>query len=198
VTFKYKWRSMRIARGCFERLPAYEVHFTWFMRQGWINAKDLDRFIYDIVGFDGSDTLKHIAEDCQVSLILHGHQHEREQSVWEWKHGKGMCRILSAGSWGLSPQKMPQDEPNSAQLVLLDPGSREISVCTLKYEPKPALKAMCPKVILYHQTQSNVTNVRFLCLMNFSQFHRTSPHATMPGFCTNTENGWLTFATTGI
>jgi len=27
---------MRIARGCFERLPAYDVHFTWFMRQGWV------------------------------------------------------------------------------------------------------------------------------------------------------------------
>ncbi|HLC15871.1 MAG TPA: metallophosphoesterase, partial [Thermodesulfovibrionia bacterium] len=104
--------------------------------KGGIDKKDVDRFIYDIVGFNGSETLKHIAEDCQVSLILHGHQHEREQSLWEWKHGKGMCRILSAGSWGLSPQKMPQDEPNSAQLVLLDPGKSEVSVCTLKYEPK--------------------------------------------------------------
>jgi hypothetical protein len=27
---------------CFERLPAYDVHFTWFVRQGWPPELEVD------------------------------------------------------------------------------------------------------------------------------------------------------------
>jgi formylglycine-generating enzyme required for sulfatase activity/3',5'-cyclic AMP phosphodiesterase CpdA len=99
-----------------------------------VDESFIRRFAADLTGLEGKEYLKNLAQDCQVSLLLHGHQHEDDQNSWTWRR-KGQTCLLSAGSMGLKPEKLPKDQPNSAQLILLNPEEKEMRACTLVYSP---------------------------------------------------------------
>lgn len=106
-------------------------------KEGKLKSEDMQRFASDAVGFEGAGNLKRVAEDCNVQLILHGHHHASDQGNWSW-HGKqiGNTNILSAGSWGLNPDQLPEDQTNSLQLILLNSAKRQLHSWILVYDPR--------------------------------------------------------------
>jgi 3',5'-cyclic AMP phosphodiesterase CpdA len=65
----------------------------------------------DLAGFEGSELLKSIVGDCSVQLVLHGHHHALDENIWPWRQN-GQAHVLSAGSWALSDDKLPAEQPN--------------------------------------------------------------------------------------
>ncbi len=106
-------------------------------KEGKLKTEDIQRFSSDAVGFEGYENLVRIAEDCQVQLVLHGHHHVAGQRTWPW-HGEkaGITNVLSAGSWGLIPDQLPKDQPNSLQMILLNPERNELDSWILVYDPR--------------------------------------------------------------
>ena len=109
----------------------------YLIRQNSMNKEVLDRFVADCVGLEGHENLRRVAEDCHVPLVLHGHHHSVAQDAWTWRRGdEGLTHVLSAGSLGLAPNKLPKDQPNNIQLVLLDTPNRKLHAWTLVYDPR--------------------------------------------------------------
>ena len=101
-----------------------------------LNAELIDRFAADVAGLGGREHLRRLAEECEVALVLHGHHHATEQQSWPWKARIGQTQILSAGSWGLEPDKLPGEEPNTIQLLRLKAARKVVQPIILKYEPR--------------------------------------------------------------
>lgn len=106
----------------------------------------VERIATNFVGFDGHEYLRSVAADAHASLILHGHHHaSASHQAWAWRGrdsgGAGDARIVSAGSWGLSPEsgKLPKDQPVVMQLVRLDPAAAELHAVLLSYNPNARL-----------------------------------------------------------
>ncbi|MFT3775247.1 MAG: metallophosphoesterase [Minicystis sp.] len=114
----------------------------WAIEKGAIDKGMIDRAISDLVGFDGRERLQRIANDCQVQFVLHGHHHASSaDTAWNWRTGTmaGQTHVLSAGSWGLAPERVPGDEPAAMQLLLVDYGAAELHPLLLRYEPRAAI-----------------------------------------------------------
>ncbi|MEO5378995.1 MAG: metallophosphoesterase [Magnetococcus sp. DMHC-6] len=60
--------------------------------------------------------LENIIEQKKPTLLLHGHQHSNNSKV-SWSN----CPILSIGSLSARGEKLPSDEQNTCQLILLHP-----------------------------------------------------------------------------
>ncbi len=102
--------------------------------EGSIEPEVIDHYLSDAVGLDGFIHLRQIAMQCQVQVILHGHQHARAGDPWLWAKD-GQTYVLSAGSWGVGSGGRPGEHPNSVQMELLDLGSMRLRVWTLNYDP---------------------------------------------------------------
>jgi hypothetical protein len=106
-----------------------------------LTAEAVERIATNFVGFDGRERLQALAEDGFASLVLHGHHHvSTSDQAWTWRRGGGAAgdtRILSAGSWGLSPEsgKLPRDQPVVMQLLRVDPRAAELRAVLLTYAP---------------------------------------------------------------
>jgi Calcineurin-like phosphoesterase len=104
---------------------------------GVLKEEVIPHFAADLMGFEGRERLRHIAEDCAVQFILHGHHHASEREAWPWRKGDpGQTQILSAGSWGLKTDKLPQDQKSAFQLLWIDPEKPELWAGLRVYEPK--------------------------------------------------------------
>lgn len=103
-----------------------------------LRPDDIDHLLSDLAGFEGLEFLKRIASDCQVQLILHGHYHASDRNAWPFGGGSaaGQTHVLSAGSGGLGPGKLPKDEPTVAQLLSIDPGKKKVHAVLRVYEPR--------------------------------------------------------------
>ena len=106
----------------------------------------VERIATNFVGFEGCEYLRSLAADAHMSLILHGHHHvSTAHQAWAWRGrdpgGAGDTRIVSAGSWGLSPEsgKLPKDQPVVMQLVRLDPAAAQLHAILLTYDPNARL-----------------------------------------------------------
>jgi hypothetical protein len=124
--------------------PAAIEDWLTFLRTSGapLPADVVDRIEADFVGLQGHEHLRHLASDAHVSLILHGHHHaSMSHQGWAWRGrdpgGAGDVRIVSAGSWGLSPEsgKLPKDQPVVMQLIRLDPAAAQLHAVLLTYEP---------------------------------------------------------------
>jgi 3',5'-cyclic AMP phosphodiesterase CpdA len=111
-----------------------------------ITSDVVERIATNFVGFEGHEYLHRVASDAHAALVLHGHHHvSTDQLAWSWRGrdpaGPGDTRIVSAGSWGLSPEsgKLPKDQPLVMQLIRLDPAAMEMRPVLLKYEPNARL-----------------------------------------------------------
>ncbi len=108
--------------------------------RGQLSSADIEPFISDIVGFEGHDRLKRLASHTQTSLVLHGHHHaSAADSVWAWRGRKvpsGNTYVFSAGSWGLTGDRLPKDEPAVIELIRLDPDDLTLQAGLLRYEPR--------------------------------------------------------------
>ena len=102
-----------------------------------LDARLFERYVSDLVGFEGKEYLRRISENCEVQLILHGHHHATDQHLWPWPPGRqGDTHILSAGSGALVTDKLPRDHSNSIGLILLDPAREKIRSWVLEYAPR--------------------------------------------------------------
>lgn len=111
--------------------------WTAFLQQKKEVAPELvERFAADVAGVEGKDYLRRLAEECEVQLILHGHHHATDQQSWPWKTSKGNTHVLSAGSWGVIPSKLPGEEPNTVQIIRIDIEKEELRPYILRYEPR--------------------------------------------------------------
>lgn len=125
--------------------PANVEDWKQYLKQkGELDADLIDRFAADISGLEGKENLQRLAEECEVQLVLHGHHHATEQQLWPWKVQKGSTIILSAGSGSLKPDKLPGDEPNTVQLLRLDPARAELQPYILRYEPRARAQGVVP------------------------------------------------------
>jgi hypothetical protein len=124
----------------------------------------VERIATNFVGFDGHEYLRNLASDAHASLILHGHHHASEaHHTWSWRGrdtgGAGDARIVSAGSWGLSPEsgKLPKDQPVVMQLIRLDPSAAELHAVLLTYNPTARLpgEVRPGRFVLDPQTRAN-------------------------------------------
>lgn len=98
----------------------------WIEGQNDLKPHQIAAWQGDMVGFEGYERLRRIAEDCEVQLVLHGHHHAKDQKVWPWK-GTGYAHVLSAGSLSLVADELPGTEPTSFRLIDLDPASESLS-----------------------------------------------------------------------
>ncbi|MCP4351726.1 MAG: metallophosphoesterase [Desulfobacterales bacterium] len=105
-------------------------------KEGSLNTEYLRHFVTDITGLEGKELLKNLVEDCQVPIVLHGHQHSSAYEIWGWKQQTGQTHLISAGSMGLKPGELPKDQINNTQLILLKPENQTMQVCSLVYNPK--------------------------------------------------------------
>jgi hypothetical protein len=104
---------------------------------GRLDAAHLERFATDAVGLEGRQHLHALVEDCCVQVVLHGHEHALgSRHPLQWQSRKGLTHVLSAGSWGLAPDKLPRDQPNAVQLVTLDTERPSLRSWTLVFEPR--------------------------------------------------------------
>lgn len=109
---------------------------SYLRQKGEVSADLIERFAADVAGVEGRDYLKRLSEECEVQLVLHGHHHATEQQSWPWKTSKGHTQILSAGSWGVMPTKLPGDEPNTFQIIQINVEKEELRPYILRYEPR--------------------------------------------------------------
>jgi 3',5'-cyclic AMP phosphodiesterase CpdA len=103
---------------------------------GKLKPETIRHFAADAVGLEGAENLRHVAEDCHVQLVLHGHHHAAAKEAWHWTNATGHTLVLSAGSWGLRPDKLPQDQPNMMHLVRVDPASEKVQSVLRVFEPR--------------------------------------------------------------
>jgi len=127
--------------------PAIE-QWLGFLRSSdaQLTAEVVERIATNFVGFEGHEHLRHLASDAHASLILHGHHHaSTTHQAWAWRGrdpgGTGDARIVSAGSWGLSPEsgKLPKDQPVVMQLIRLDPAAAQLHAVLLTFDPNARL-----------------------------------------------------------
>jgi 3',5'-cyclic AMP phosphodiesterase CpdA len=108
---------------------------------GKVSSEWLQHFATDCIGFEGREHLKAVAQDCQVQLVLHGHHHAEGRHVWPWQKGpSGSTVVLSAGSWGLQPDKLPGDQPNMMHLVRVDLDKKKVQSVYRVYEARARAK----------------------------------------------------------
>lgn len=97
----------------------------------------LEHFAADTAGFEGRERLQAIARDCHVQLVLHGHHHAADSQAWNWMRGPtGQTQVLSSGSWGLLPDKLPDGQPAMMHLLHLDPHRGQMRSILRVYEPR--------------------------------------------------------------
>lgn len=75
-----------------------EVWRKWLTEESQISKDLIARYEGDVLGFEGHQRLRNVAEDCRVQLLLHGHHHAKDEQIWGWKRDKGATHVLSAGS----------------------------------------------------------------------------------------------------
>lgn len=103
--------------------------------KGKLAAEDVRKQESDIMGLEGKDYLETLARECQIQLILHGHQHLSKEDGVPRRNGNGYIDILSAGSFGLDTSKLPKDQRNSIRLILLDIKDEKLSSTIRIYDP---------------------------------------------------------------
>lgn len=88
--------------------------------KGNLTQEILDRYLTDAVGLIGVDMLRHVAQESQVQLVLHGHHHVATHGgSWSWQgHGVGLCHVLAAGAWGAA--EIPGSRPAVMQVIEID------------------------------------------------------------------------------
>jgi 3',5'-cyclic AMP phosphodiesterase CpdA len=111
-------------------------HMKEAQREGKLKPETIDHFASDAVGFDGTENLRAVATDCQIQFVLHGHHHAADRVSWPWRKAVGHTHVLSAGSWGLSPSKLPEEQPNMIHLVRIDPTSQQAQSVLRIFEPR--------------------------------------------------------------
>jgi WD40 repeat protein/3',5'-cyclic AMP phosphodiesterase CpdA len=110
------------------------------LQKGQIDDETILRYEADVVGFDDKQFLLHTVQDTEVQLVLHGHHHAMCERAWPWKRD-GVAHVLSAGSLGLKPEKLPAEEPSHVRLIGLDPCSNPpmVRAYSLIYDPRARL-----------------------------------------------------------
>lgn len=116
-----------------------------FGKDGKLDKEYVKIFASDIVGFEGRDHLQRISEEFKVQLILHGHHHAKSEKSWPWTGHKGVTHILSAGSWGLSQNELPKEQPNNIRLISINPEKSELRAWTLIFDPRAKTKGIISK-----------------------------------------------------
>ena len=104
---------------------------------GAVGSEWFEHFAADLLGLEGREHLRAVAESCRVQLILHGHHHAHDIQSWPWrKKLRGNTLVLSSGSWGLQPGKLPSGLPNMMHLVRVDPAGGRVHSVLRVYEPR--------------------------------------------------------------
>ncbi len=106
---------------------------------GKLKPDIFERFAADAVGFEGNEHLQRVVGERRVSVVLHGHHHHAVKGpAWAWRAGEqpGMTHVLSAGSWGLRQDKLPEEEPVMMHLLHLDTERATMRSVALRYEPR--------------------------------------------------------------
>jgi hypothetical protein len=104
---------------------------------GKLKPETIRHFAADAMGLEGGEHLRAVAEDCHVQFVLHGHHHAAAKEAWLWpKTTTGHTLVLSAGSWGLRPDKLPADQPNMMHLVRIDPASERAQSVLRIFDPR--------------------------------------------------------------
>ncbi len=101
-----------------------------------LDSKLATLFSADCNGLVGNEYIKRICEELNVQIIFHGHHHKHSQEIWPWKKGKnGFTHVLSAGSLGLDPEKLPHLQPNEIQFIEIDTSLNKLQSWFLVYNP---------------------------------------------------------------
>ena len=110
----------------------------------------LTKFENDAVSIGGSEYVTSILKDCQVHLLLHGHQHSfANLKQVKWRERTEFCQICPTGSFGIRPEGLPADQPNCLRLIQLFPENDRLQLksMTLQYDP---LAKMAGSVVKGH------------------------------------------------
>lgn len=122
-----------------DELKGWVQHLEALQSGGKLKSEIFKRFAADAVGFEGNEHLQRVAEERRVSVVLHGHHHHAVKGpAWAWRAGEqpGMTHVLSAGSWGLRQDKLPEEEPVMMHLLHLDTERATMRSIALRYEPR--------------------------------------------------------------
>ena len=128
-----------------------------------LSTELINHFLADVAGFNGKKYLKELCKGRQVQLVLHGHQHEDAHESWPWS-GIGNTHVLSAGSMGLAGNKLPKDQPNQVQLVVLDPDNERLRAHYLMYDPRKIPKDKVKSGHFVPDSAKDDENEQVLCL----------------------------------
>jgi hypothetical protein len=97
-----------------------------------IGTDQIERFIADLNGIQGSKELRNLAEQAGAQLVLHGHQHAGDTNHW----ANGYCHVLSAGSLCLVTGELPADEPPGFKLFELVHRRNKAKVWSFAFAPR--------------------------------------------------------------
>ncbi|MDC3959045.1 NACHT domain-containing protein [Polyangium jinanense] len=117
---------------------AVESWVQWLRgHPGPLKPETIEHFAADAAGFEGKEHLRAVTEDARVSVVLHGHHHGADAHAFPFRRGeKGHTLVLSSGSWGLSPGKLPESQPAMVHLLELDPARRQARSILRIYAPR--------------------------------------------------------------
>jgi len=106
---------------------------------GSVSPETIAQLTSDVTGLGGRDELAQVLGQCRVPLFLHGHLHVTGHSLVPWPQSGGETTALGAGSLCVERDRLPQDQLNAAQLVLLDLKCGEVRWYVLSYDPRAVL-----------------------------------------------------------
>jgi predicted MPP superfamily phosphohydrolase len=117
-----------------------------FMKKltGWKNDKtvtldQMRRFQADALSVDGNHLINAIMEDCQIHLLLHGHQHSFDAPhPHKWRStAEGHCQICPAGCFGIKTDGLLEDQPSCLNVIHIgEKNARlEMNKIFLEYDP---------------------------------------------------------------
>ena len=117
---------------------AVESWVEWLRgHSGPLKPETIEHFAADAAGFEGKERLRAVTEDARVSVVLHGHHHGADAHAFPFRRGdKGHTLVLSSGSWGLEPGKLPESQPAMVHLLELDPARRQARSVLRIYAPR--------------------------------------------------------------
>ncbi|MBF0437408.1 MAG: metallophosphoesterase [Magnetococcales bacterium] len=76
--------------------------------------------------------LKQLAGQCQVCLILHGHEHKNKNDFIPWNEGG--THLLAAGSLGVERSQREEEYPNTCRIITIE--GTKFAVQSLVYDSR--------------------------------------------------------------
>lgn len=139
------------------------------------NSEEMQKKYRDIGGIEGKNRLFEIIGQCEVHLLLYGHQHfpHTPQPV-RWKNSDNYCQVLTTGSFGLLKEVMPGEDTMNCFSIhsIISSGEKKMNLTTnsLEYTTNETLDGFVdPGCFRSYKRSLSPTSIHFEQTDSFSE-----------------------------